>query len=239
MRFGIVASSFVVGSLSLVVACSSATTGQETGSSSGNNNNSNGGPAADGGPSGSDSGGQSSSGSVPEASKAEAPVDIDGTCPSLNACGGAISGTYDYTAGCLADAFSAAKAQCPTLDTSGAKVIVKGSLHFSNGALTRAATSTISGSIVVPAACSAGQCATVQAALKNAFDSVTCTGSSSCTCTISNTSATNNDTTYTVSGSTVTTADGDTYSFCIEGSKLTYKGKAAGSEDGTWSLAKR
>jgi len=239
MRFGIVASSFVVGSLSLVAACSSTNTGQETGSSSGNNtNNSSGNPATDGGSSGSE-GGPSSSGGVPEASKTEAPVDIDGTCPSLNACGGSISGTYDYDAGCLADAFSAAKAQCPALDTSGAKVVVKGSLHFSNGALTRAATSTISGSIVVPAACSAGQCATVQAALKNAFDSVTCTGSSSCTCAISNTSATNNDTTYTVSGSTVTTADGDTYSFCIEGSKLTYKGKAAGSEDGTWSLAKR
>lgn len=237
MRFGIVASSFVVGSLSLIVACSSATSGQETGSSSGNNSSGN--PAVDGGSSGNADGGQSSSGSLPEASKTEAPVDIDGTCPSLTACGGSISGTYDYTAGCLADAFSAAKAQCPTLDTSGAKVIVKGSLYFSDGELKRAATSTISGSIVVPASCSAGQCATVQAALKNAFDSVTCTGSSSCTCTISNTSATNNDTTYTVSGSTVTTGDGDTYSFCIEGSKLTYKGKAAGSEDGIWSLAKR
>ena len=235
MRLGLVATSFVIGSLALVAACSS-TTGQETGSSSGNN--SSGSPAVDGGSSGAE-GGQSSSGSVPEASKTEAPVDFDGTCPSLNACGGSLSGTYDYTAGCLADVFSAAKAQCPALDTAGAKVIVKGSLHFSNGALHRAATSIISGSIVVPASCSAGQCATVEAALKNAFDSVSCTGSSSCTCTISDTSTTNNDTTYTVSGSTVTTGDGDTYSICVEGNKLTYKGKAAGSEDGTWSLAKR
>lgn len=237
MRFGIIATSFVVASFSLVVACSSTNTGkeQDAGSSSGNTSSGN---TGDGGTPNGDSG-PSSSGNVPGPSTVDAPVDIDGTCPTLNACGGALSGTYDYTSGCVDDVFAAARGSCPTLDATGVKVTVTGSLHFVNGALTRAATSSVSGTVIVPASCAAGQCAAAESLLKNAYPSAKCTGTSSCSCTINGTSATNNATTYTVSGSTVTTADGDTYSFCVDGSKVTYKGKAPGSEDGIWTLAKR
>lgn len=238
MRLGIVATSFVIGSLSLVVACSSTVSGngQDPGSSSGTNTSS--GNTGDAGAD-SDGSAQSSSGNVPGPSTTEAPVDIDGTCPTLAACGGTLAGSYDYSGGCVDDVFAQARKSCAGLDTTGAKVSVKGTLHFANGLLTRNASSTISGSVVVPATCASGQCALAQQLLKNQFDSVTCTGTSSCTCTINDTASTSNATTYTVSGSTVTTGDGDTYSFCVEGSKLTYKGKAPGSEDGVWTLAKR
>lgn len=238
MRTGTFVTSLFVGSLSLVVACSSTASGPEGGSSGSSGTAANGNPTGDGGPT-SDAATEGSPSGTPEASKVEAPVDIDGTCTPAKACGGSLSGTYDYERGCIADAFASARKSCPSIDTSGAKVVVKGSLTFSGNALTRAVTSTVSGSVVVPASCSSGQCSLVESALKGAFDSVTCSGSSACTCTISSTTTTKNATTFTTSGSVVTTADGDTYSYCIEGGKLTYEGKAAAAEDGVWSLTKR
>jgi len=135
--------------------------------------------------------------------------------------------------------FAAARQQCPSLDSTAAKVTVTGSLYFVNGALIRKAKSVISGSITLPASCTAGQCSQVQAALAMAFDSVTCTGSSSCTCTVSKTSTVDNATTYTVAGNNVTTGDGETYSICEKPTGFDYSGKSAGSEAGVWTMKKR
>jgi hypothetical protein len=179
-------------------------------------------------------------GDKPAASNAEANIELDGTCPSFTACGGNPSGTYDYTAGCIDDVFANARQQCPGLDTSKAKVTIKGSIYFlANSALHRAITVTTSGSITFPQSCTAGQCATVENALKGTFDSVSCTGSSDCTCTISNVESESDATTYTISGSTVTTGDGEKYSICEKSGTLEYKGKSAGAEEGVWTLKKR
>jgi hypothetical protein len=212
-------------------------------------NTTTGGPTSSGGPAGNDSGtpgtgtptdgGPSETLPPPPASTAEANVDIGGTCPAFAACGGSPSGTYDYAGGCLSEVFAAAKAQCPTLDTSGAKVTVRGSLHFVGNALTRDLVSTTSGTIIVPAACTAGQCSAVAAALKPGFDTVTCTGTTSCTCTVKQTATTSNATTFSVAGDTLTTADGDSYSVCVQGSSFKYEGKSTAAEDGVWDLKKR
>ncbi|HSO33247.1 MAG TPA: hypothetical protein VLT33_12025 [Labilithrix sp.] len=217
-----------------VAACSTTTTGSG-GSSSGG--------SPDGGTApvtpGTDAGGAETSTSLPPPSASEANVDLDGTCPAFSACGGSPQGTYDYTAGCVSDAVSAVKTQCPAADTSGLKVTVRGSLHFVGAALTRDAVSTTSGTIVLPATCSQGQCAAVESALKSAFDSATCTGSAACTCTVKRTDTTKDATTFAVSGNTLTTADGDSYAICVAGSSLKYQGRSAGAEDGLWELTKR
>ncbi len=226
----------VLALLSVLAAACSTTTNNGTGggSSSGSPDGGPVTPGSDGGSSGGDS-----STSVPPPSTSEANVDLDGTCPAFSACGGDPQGTYDYSAGCIADAVSSVKAQCPTADASGLKVTVRGSLTFLGDALTRDAVAVTSGTIVLPAACTQGQCAAVESALKSAFDSATCTGSASCTCTVKRTDTTKNATTFTVAGNTLTTADGDSYAICVAGGSLKYQGKSAGSEDGLWELTKR
>src|SRR5204863_2273609 len=106
----------------------------------------------------------------PAPSPTEATIDIDGTCPSFAGCGGSPSGTYDYAAGCIEDVFKQARSACPGLDTSKAKVTVKGSIYFlANAALHRAGTVTVSGSIKFPQSCSQGQCAAIEDGLKGSF----------------------------------------------------------------------
>ena len=234
--------SFVVVSSIVVLAACSADVVNPSGSSG--SNSSGGGSGGGGGgtdtpgtPPGTGDGGSSS---VPPASATEAPVTFDRTCAAFSACGGSIGGTYDYTAGCVDNVFDAAKTACPTIDVSGTKVTVTGSLHFTSGnKLTRASKVNIAGQVIVPATCARAQCAAVEAELRKVFDSASCTGNAACTCTISDAKSANNTTTYAVSGSTVTTDDGETYSFCSEGSTLRYQGRSAGSEDGEWSLKKR
>jgi hypothetical protein len=150
-----------------------------------------------------------------------------------------LSGSYDYTGGCVTDVFAAARQQCPTLDSSQAKVTVTGTLYFAGNALTRRVTSNISGSIKLPMACTAGQCAQAELALKQGFDTATCTGTSDCTCTVTKVSKTENATTFTTSGNNVTTADGETYQICSNATGFDYSGKSAGSEVGVWNLKKR
>src|SRR5688572_16604561 len=161
-------------SLSLAAACS--TTVTDGGGSSGNNPNNPSNPQNPSNPSQTGDGGTSSNPNdpaKPAASASEAVIDVDGTCPSFAACGGNPSGTYDYTAGCVEDVFKAARDQCPGLDTSKAKVTVKGSIYFlTSSALHREITVTTTGSITFPQSCTLGQCAMIQNGLKSSFDSV-------------------------------------------------------------------
>lgn len=179
------------------------------------------------------------SSSTPATSQTAAEVDVDGTCSAWVACGGNPQGTFDYTGGCIEDVFAGARDACPALDTTKAKVTVKGSVTFAGNALTRDVTVTIGGALTFPQSCTFGQCAMIENELKSAFDSVSCTGSSDCTCTVSKIENEKDATTYTIQGSLVTTADGDEYSICEKGADLSYSGKSAGAEQGTFTLKKR
>ncbi len=236
---------FAFGSLLVSLVACTVTSSDGGGSSSGS---SGGASSSSGGASSSSSGGASSSsggstsGGNPAASTTEANVEVNAACPAVAACGGALSGTYDYTGGCVGDVFADARKQCPGLDTKGVSVKVQGSLHFTGtNALTRDAIAKLSGHVIVPAQCSLGQCAQVESSLKPSFDSVSCAAGAggSCDCTIAKTDTTKNATTYTTSGTTLKTADGDTYEYCASATGLTYKGKSAGAEEGNWSLKKR
>jgi hypothetical protein len=223
---------FATVTVGLLLACSSSSTtdsgdGGASSSSSGSTSST------------SSSSSSSSGGTKPPASTTAAPVVIDAACPAFTACPGTPSGTYDYTGGCLGNVVEDLKTQCPSLDTSTVKVDVKGTLYFVGAALERNATVTLSGTLTVPSACSFGQCSVVQGQLVNAGLTATCTGTSDCACALAKTETSATATTFTVSGSTVTTGDGETYSICEQAGILTYEGKTAKAEDGTWTLKKR
>jgi hypothetical protein len=220
--------------LGLLVACSSSSTTSNS-SSSGSS-----GTTSSSGSSGTTSSSGSSGNTEPAASTTAADVQLGGTCPAFTPCGGSLSGTYDYTGGCVADALSSLKTACPTADTSKLTLKVTGSIYFlANAALHRNVTAVLGGSLTIPQACSFGQCATAQSQLTASGLTATCTGTTDCTCTVSKTDKQTSATTFTVNGNTVTTGDGDTYDICLSGADLTYKGTAAGSEDGTWTLKQR
>jgi len=135
--------------------------------------------------------------------------------------------------------FADLRKACPTVDTSKLKVTAKGTIYLDGASLGRDVTVHTTGEITLPASCTQGQCAAVEANLKGAFDSVSCTGSTSCTCAVSKTETNTDGTTYTIDGSTLKTADGDSYSICASGSDLKYTGKSAGSEEGSFTLKRQ
>jgi hypothetical protein len=138
------------------------------------------------------------------------------------------------------DALATVRKQCPSIDATGVQATVKGSIYFLGTALERDVTAAVSGTLVIPAACSAGQCPTVEAALKSAFDTATCTAQAGgCSCPISKIDHVVDATTYTLNGNTVTTDGGEVYSICESASTLTYNGSSAGAEKGTFTLKKR
>jgi hypothetical protein len=228
-----------------IAACSVTSTDGTPGTGTpGPNNGNDGGSVSEGGANieggSTEDGGGTDGGTKPAASTKPEPVDIDGTCSAFAACGGALSGTYDYTGGCLTNAFAAARQQCPAIDVSGANVTVTGSIYFlTPGTLARDVTTRVTGTIVVPASCAAGQCNLIQTALGAGFDSVTCTGSSSCTCTVAKTDVERASEAYTITGNRVLTASGETYDYCTQAATLGYEGKSAGTEVGIWQLKKR
>ncbi len=178
-------------------------------------------------------------GNDPPASSLEASIDVDGTCPAFSGCGGNPQGTFDYTGGCIDDVFADARKACPSLDASKVDVSVKGSLYFAGNHVRRSVTLRVSGDLVLPAACTYGQCAMIEKQLQGSFDSVSCSGSADCTCTISKTDTDSDGTTYVIAGSTLTTAEGEKYEICENGAGLTYAGRSAGTERGTFELKKR
>jgi hypothetical protein len=213
-----------LGVLTLVVACSSKTTTSSSSSGA------------------STSSGSSGSTTPPAASTTEASVQVAGSCPAFVACGGTPSGTYDYSGGC-SDVLGMLRRTCTGLNTTQTVVKVKGSIYFlADNALKRSVTIAVSGSVRIPASCVGGTCIIVEQGLSQyGFGNATCTdaGGGACDCTVSKTTPRNDSTTYTLEGNNVKTADGETYEICDDGASLKYKGKSAGTEEGSWELAKR
>ncbi len=170
-----------------------------------------------------DSGTTSDGAVVPPESPA---VDITfaASCPKVTPCGGAVVGTWDYTAVCVDEPFAAYKQQCPSATITNEKGTVKGRVVFDALEVTRTSTVSFSATIGVPAVCSAGQCAAVQAALQKNADKATCKsdGGGGCSCDVSITQNTAEANGYTISGNTVKIADGSSYDYCVSGSKLSY-----------------
>lgn len=207
--------------------------GEGTGASSGN-------PGSSSGSSGTPASPTVDAKHPPPAASSAAPVEINATCPAFAACDANPIGTYDYTSGCIGDVFADARKQCPAMQAVGVTADVVGSITFDGVALARNVTADVSGTLVFPADCTLGQCAEVESALKSGFDSASCTAQSGgCSCVVKKKSVTNDYATYSIDGSTLTTSGGDTYDLCEKSGTLSYSGKSAGAETGSFSLAKR
>jgi hypothetical protein len=183
--------------------------------------------------------GDAASSSKPRASETEITFDTDGTCNAFTACGGNPTGTYDYQSGCVANVFASIRQSCPGLDTSGVVIKGKGTVYLDGVTLTRVISSHATGTVVFPQACNPVGCTALANALRPGFESITCTGTTSCTCTISKRSVANDANTYTISGSTLTTGAGDRFEFCDKSGTIEYRGAGADADEGTWTLKKR
>lgn len=155
-----------------------------------------------------------------------------GTCPTFTPCGGDEKGSWKVTGGCLSDAVLAdAKNQCPGFTTSDEVIKAKGIFELDGTNVTRQVQVKISAKAHIPGACTMGNdCSLVAlgAQAQLGFDKVTCTAQAAdagngCDCDISKTQQQVTSDTYTKDGNTITTGSGDTYDYCVAGSKLTYQ----------------
>jgi hypothetical protein len=200
---------------------------------------------SDGGASG--EGGSSSSSSSSDGGGAQpvstnaAPISFGSSCPGFSACGGDIEGVWDYSGGCIADPFAAYKKQCPAATESNVSGNIVGTVNVYGNSIQRNAKASFTGTLTIPADCTSGaSCAIVQQTLQGSFDSVVCSGSTTCDCVISGHVDTGSVTTFTMNGSTVVTDDGSTYDVCVAGNKLTeHETDAKAAEPGVFELTKR
>jgi hypothetical protein len=133
------------------------------------------------------------------------------------------------------------KQQCPSATTSNVMGSITGTVNFVGDALYRKAKASFSGTVTIPVACTMGApCAAIQSAMTGTFDSVVCTGTSSCDCVVSGHSDVDDAATFTVSGNTLTTNDGNTYDYCVAGSQMTERQtNSNATEHGNFQLKKR
>ncbi len=222
----------------LLVACTVTNNGPATGPDNGGNGADAGPQKADGGP----GGGGSDAGPAGDVTVSQTAATISfGSCQAAAACGGNVQGTWDYSGGCIDDPFAAVKQQCPSATSSNVQGSVAGTVNFVGDSLFRKAKATFSGTITLPAACTMGApCATIQSAMSSAFDSVTCTGTTSCDCVVKSHTDVDDGSTFTVSGNTLTTSGGNRYDFCVKGGQMTERQTdSSATEPGNFSLTKR
>jgi hypothetical protein len=216
-------------------ACSSAS--GSSGSSGGSSGSSGGGSS---GSSGADAGGSASDGG---SLASVAPVDVTfaGSCPAATPCGGAVLGTWDYTGVCVDDPLAALKQQCPTATVESQKGTVKGRVAFAATTVKRTSTFAYTASVTLPAACSFGQCATLQQTLAQSFKTASCKAAGGgCACDLGTGSEANQEDAYAVDGNTINIADGSKYDFCVAGGSLSYTPRGnADDAPGAYTLTKR
>jgi hypothetical protein len=155
------------------------------------------------------------------------------SCGPMPPCGGDVVGTWSYVQGCVNnDAFAASLTMtCPGMTVSISNFALSGSVSFDADLsyATSSGVETLTVTEMLPPSCLNGiTCSALQSSLSQVsqFQSVTCSGSSSCTCDI----VTSMDIvpqagTYSTSGTTITTTQADasaaqSSSYCVEGNLL-------------------
>jgi len=147
----------------------------------------------------------------------EITVQTNAACPSFKPCSASPAGTYDYTAGCVDDLFSALRSACGKLDTSKVVATVKGTVQFLSPAIKRDVVLSVTGSLTVPRACPAAglQCNLAEAGLKGTFPNTKCIVlGDDCSCGFEESAQDTSSSTFTIEGSTIKWADGLTYTGC-------------------------
>jgi hypothetical protein len=163
------------------------------------------------------------------------PIQI-GNCQTFTACGGNVTGTWDYTGGCVADPF--ANSQCQTLVVHSQSASTKGTITFANdggtsGTVTRNVQATYNASITIPAACTYQQtCTAIAAYLQNSApgSTVTCTTNSQqgCDCDYAAVLTDTGTRPYTIQGNNLLVGQGapnqiDHYAYCVQNASMQYQ----------------
>lgn len=162
-----------------------------------------------------------------------------GTCPAFTPCGGDETGSWKVTGGCLSDEILAdVKAQCAGFTTSNETIEAKGTLDADGTNVIRRTQVTLKAKASIPKSCSPiADCAVIAlgAQTQLGFDKATCVdgdGGAVCDCDVEDTIVENSVGTYTKNGNTITTDAGDTFDYCVQGGKLSYKQTNGGADGG-------
>ncbi|HEY3445325.1 MAG TPA: hypothetical protein VGK67_03130 [Myxococcales bacterium] len=152
-------------------------------------------------------------------------ITVAATCP-FTACGGALLGTWDYTALCISEAeiLDPLKVACSTATIVNATGHGKGRVTFTATHVTRDIDWTGTATVNFPAACTLGSCANAQAALRqvSGFETTTCTGAGDCACTAPLTGKIKSIDAYTTTATQVKVVGGHDYAYCITGTTMAY-----------------
>jgi hypothetical protein len=154
-----------------------------------------------------------------------------GTCDTFTPCGGDEKGSWKVSGGCLSDSFLAAAADaCAGFTTSNETIKAKGIVTADGTTIIRRTEVKLTAKAFIPLSCAPGgfnNCNAIAAGaqFQYGFDKATCVANDAgdgCNCDIEETASENATDTYTKSGNTITTSDGETFDYCVAGSKLTY-----------------
>ncbi len=139
--------------------------------------------------------------------------------------------------------FAQASTICPTSTINNLAGTLRGSVTFSPTIATRNVTSTVTGTLNVPAACLMGilTCPTIQTQLSALYPGASCQASGGgCSCNLTQNSAINDASAYTTSSSSLLVGAG-TYDYCV-GPVTTMRYRRTGQasfEDGLMTLTKQ
>lgn len=166
-----------------------------------------------------------------------------GNCPALTGCGGAPIGTWHYTAACMNNPFAQASTICPTSTINNLAGTLRGSLVFTPTVVTRNVTSSVTGTLSVPATCLMGifTCSQIQTQLAAFYPGAQCQAAAGgCSCTLTQTNNLMDSSAYTLSSSSLLVGAG-TYDYCIQpNTTMRYRRTGQATfEDGLMTLTKQ
>jgi hypothetical protein len=206
------------------------------------------GPAAD---AGGDRGTQGDPPNGPDAnaSRVLGPGEVQltyGSCPAKTPCGGDPIGVWTYSeGGCIAELTSEL---CRDLRVIDSFIKAKGTVTIGPTSFKREIVALTQAKVELPKACAQGlSCSFVGTGLKlpppngAGFDVADCVDGptpETCICDVERRVTETTDSDYTISESTIRTGTGETYDYCVEGSKMTYRDKFQGFVDGNIVMTK-
>ncbi len=174
-----------------------------------------------------------------------------GACPGFEPCGGALEGTFDYSAGCIPDnALSQVNEQCKTAKFSNLKGTISGRITFAGGKVVRKANVAIAADLNVPGECTAllqNNCQIVGGYLATVMKSANCKEAAApatgCDCKAELDLDDDRNDTFTVSGNTLRIGSGDEYEYCVKGGQVAHRQSRAATaqsiEPGIFQAQKR
>jgi hypothetical protein len=212
-----------------VVGCGGGSGAADGGTGNSTGNHSDGAAGAGGGAAGT---GVSAGGTSGSAGASGGGATGSGTCGNVEPCGGAVTGTWKFTADCinLTALQPTAETICATASIGAASATISGNVTFnSDQTYELQETETALISWTIPSTCTSGTtCAAFGAGVAAQLDTgetFVCTGTTTCGCTETAASVTTDNGTYSAGGTSLSlisalTGNGESGGYCVQGSTL-------------------